>query len=350
MVVDSLRRSEASSPTASTAVRVLRGVGLLGLAAAAVLTLIVLAPFALHERTATGTVADTAVDLPGQAQEATTGLRELGFACSDAVTDAATVTRSCSRVRNLNTSQVQLVATADTGLIQLVTSDIGEEWRDRARVHGDVLGVVSRAIGLSPQEQGQVAAAAAATIPESVLDFGWGTAVVATGLGQPGPASTFRAAGQPGPGLQPSPTTLAIPVDALATAAQAHGYTCTTPEVASIRSCRRTVDGYRDDLWLQGTDTFTTSVNLSIGSDYRTATRARWVTVMSQTLGWVDTAQTRSVRTWLAASADAPGAHVYVDGLPFSFHIRDDEYTKETFGGILAECAPTVDDITACAP
>jgi len=91
-------------------------------------------------------------------------------------------------------------------------------------------------------------------------------------------------------------------------------------------------------------------VELSITSDYRTATRARWVELMDQTLGWVDTAQTRSVRTWLAASADAPGAQAYVDGLPISFHTRIDEYTKETFGGISAECAPTVDDITACGP
>ena len=37
--------------------------------------------------------------------------------------------------------------------------------------------------------------------------------------------------------------------------------------------------GYGDDLWLQGTDTFTASVNLSVTSDYRTATRARWVKV-----------------------------------------------------------------------
>ena len=310
--------------SASTAVRVLRGVGLLVLVAVAVLTLVVLAPFALHERTAPGSVADTAVDLPGQAHEATIGLRELGFSCSDAVTTTETVTRSCTRVRNLNTSQVQLVATADTGLIQLVESNVGEEWRDRARVHGDILGVVSRAIGLSPQEQEQVAAAAAATTAESVLDLGWGTAVVVTGLGHARPRLDVPGGRTPGPGLQPSPTTLAIPVDALATAAQAHGYTCTTPEVTSIRSCQRTVDGYRDDLWLQGTDTFTTSVELEHQRPTTAQhTRARWVAVMDQTLGWVDTAQTRSVRTWLAASADAPGAQAYVDGLPVSFHIRD---------------------------
>ena len=64
MVVDSLRRPQASTPSASTAVRVLRGVRLLVLAAAAVLALIVLTPFALHERTATGSVADTASPAP----------------------------------------------------------------------------------------------------------------------------------------------------------------------------------------------------------------------------------------------------------------------------------------------
>ena len=349
MVVDSLHRPEAAATSASMGVRILRGVGLLVTSAATAVILVVLAPFALHERTATGPVLDTAAELPGQVHEATSGLRGLGFTCSDAVTTAETVIRSCTRVRNLSTSRVQLVASAGTGLIQLVNSDIGEEWRDRAPVHGDVLGVVSRAIGLSPQEQAQVAAAAAATTPESVLDLGWGTAVVATGLGRPGPASTFRATEQPGP-LPASLTTLTVPVDALAAAAEANGYACTTPEVTSIRSCRRTVDGYRDDLWLQGTDTFTTSVNLSVTSDYRTATRARWVTEMDQVLGWVDTAQTRDVRAWLTASADAPGAQSYVGGLPVSFHTRVDEYTKETFGGILAECAPTVDDISACFP
>lgn len=352
MVVDSLRRPDASAASVSPAVRVLRGIGLLVLVAVAVLVLVVLAPFALHERTASGSAADTAVDLTGQVQEATIGLRGLGFSCSDAVSTTETVTRSCTRVRNLNTSQVQLAAAPDTGLIQLVQADVGERWVDRAPVHGDIVGVVSRAIGLSPQEQEQVAAAAAATIPESVLDFEWGTAVVATGLGQPGPASTFRAEGQPGPGLQPglqpSPTTLALPVDALATAAEAHGYTCTTPEVTTIRSCQRTVDGYSDDLWLQGTDTFTTSVALDISSAYRTHTRERWVAVMGETLAWIDTAQTRSVRSWLAASADAPGAQAYVDGLPVSFHIRDDEYTKETFGGISVDCSPTFDDTIAC--
>jgi hypothetical protein len=350
MVDDTLTRPDAAGSSASTTVLVLRALGVPALAAVGVLVLVALAPFAVHERTASGSVADTAVDLTGQVQEATIGLRGLGFSCSDAVSTAETVTRSCTRVRNLSTSQVQLVATTDTGLIQLVQSDVGEKWRDRTEVHGDILGVVSRAIGLPPRERERVAAAAAATTAESVLDLGWGTAVVVTGLGQPGPTSTFRAAGRPGPGLQPSPTTLAVSVDALATAAQAHGYTCTTPEVTSIRSCQRTVDGYGDDLWLQGTDTFTTSVNLSISSDYRTATRERWVAVMDETLAWVDTAQTRSVRTWLAASADAPGADVYVDGLPISFRTRVDEYTKETFGGILAECAPTVDDITACGP
>ena len=194
-----------------------------------------------------------------------------------------------------------------------------------------------------------MASAAAATTAESVLDLGWGTAVVVTGLGQPGPASTFRAAGPSGPGLQASPTTLTVSVDALAEAAQAHGYTCTTPEVTTIRGCQRTVDGYHDDLWLQGTDTFTTSVDLSVTSDYRTATRARWVELMDQTLGWVDTAQTRSVRTWLAASADAPGAQAYVDGLPSPSTPASTSTPRRTFGGISAE-APRQSTTSPPAP
>ena len=261
------------------------------------------------------------------------------------------MTRSCTRVRNLSTSQVQLVATADTGLIQLVESDVGEEWRDRARVHGDILGVVSRAIGLPPQEQEQVAAAAAATTAESVLDLGWGTAVVVTGLGQPGPASTFRAAGPPGPGLQPSPTTLAVSVDALAhgrSGARLHLHDSGGDVHSRLPTDRRRLSrrpvaaGHRHLHDLGGPEHH---VRLP-----HSHARARWVELMDQTLGWVDTAQTRSVRTWLAASADAPGAQAYVDGLPVSFHTRVDEYTKETFGGISAECAPTVDDITACGP
>jgi hypothetical protein len=316
----------------------------------AVLACFALAPFALHERAGTGTVADTAADLPGQVREASNGLRGLGYSCSDAVATADTVTRACSRVRNLSSSRVDLVAATDTGLVLAVRASAEQEWRDRAQAHRDILTVISRAIGLPPAEQEQVVAAATAAAAESVFDLGWGTAVVHTGTGQPGPASTFRAAGATAAAPQTSRTTLAVPVDALAAAARAHGYTCVTPQVQTIRSCQRTVDGYGDDLWLQGTDTFTTTVDLSVTSDYRTATRARWLEVMDETLAWVDTAQTRSVRAWLTGSAGAPGAHSYVDGLRVSFFVRVDEYTTETFGGISAECAPTVDDIAACAP
>ena len=323
MVVDSHRRPEASAASVSTAVRVLRGIGLLVLVAVAVLVLVVLAPFALHERTATGSAADTAVDLTGQVQEATSGLRGLGFSCSDAVSTTETVTRSCTRVRNLNTSQVQLAAAADTGLIQLVQADVVERWVDRAPVHGDILGVVSRAIGLSPQEQEQVAAAAApATIPESVLDFEWGTAVVATGLGQPGPASTFRGGGTAG--ARSAARSATLPDDPGAPGRRSghrrSGRTATPARLPEVTSRSAAANGpstaISDDLWLQGTDTYTTSVALDISSAYRTHTRERWVAVMDQTLAWIDTAQTRSVRTWLAASADAPGAQSYVDGLP----------------------------------
>ena len=49
-------------------------------------------------------------------------------------------------------------------------------------------------------------------------------------------------------------------------------------------------------------------------------------------------------------SADAPGAEGYVGGLHISFLVRADEYTKETFGGVLAECGRSVDDISSCEP
>ena len=71
---------------------------------------------------------------------------------------------------------------------------------------------------------------------------------------------------------------------------------------------------------------------------------------MAVVLTWLGTEQGRDLSSWLAQSADAPGAESYVDGLPISFFVRADEYTKETFGGVAAECAPYVNDISSCAP
>lgn len=333
-----------------TPARLLRRLGAVAVVAVVLLVLAGLAPFALREPTSRGPVADTAADLPGQAQVLTTGLRELGYSCADPVRDPASVTRSCSRVRNIATSQVQFAAAAETGRLQVVRTTVDEPPRTGARLHGAVLGAAARAVGLPPAGTAQVQAAAAGEDEESVLRFGWGTVVVRTGAAGGAPDSTLRAADADGPGLRRSPTTLEVPVDTLATAAAAHGYTCTTPEVTTIRSCQRTVGGYRDDLWLQGTGTSTTSLQLSVSATYQRHTRGRWVGTMGEALGWVDTDQTRALRAWLAASSEAPGGDTYVGGLRLSFLVRDDTYGKETFGGVSADCAPTVDDLSSCEP
>ncbi|WP_375432236.1 hypothetical protein [uncultured Friedmanniella sp.] len=325
--------------------RILRAVGISVLVALAGLVLVGLAPFALREKWTSGSVADTAAPLLGQVQVATDGLRRHGYSCADAITTPHTVTRSCSHVRGVTTSQVQLVAAAETGFIQLVRTTI-DQGLTRAETHRQVLNVVGQALGLPAVDQAQVVAAAGAG-EDAVLNLTWGTATIGTGDAAD---STLRAAGSPGPGLKPSPATLALPVDALAAAAEAHGYTCMTPQVQTIRSCGRSDGGYGDDLWLQGADAYTTSVHLSVTSTLHIRTRSHWVQTMTETLGWVDTQQTRDLQAWLSASADAPGADSYVDGLRVSFLVRHGEWTKETFGGISTECAPTVDDISACDP
>lgn len=71
---------------------------------------------------------------------------------------------------------------------------------------------------------------------------------------------------------------------------------------------------------------------------------------MRTVLRGVDTDQARNLATWLERSADAPGASTYIDGLPISFLARHEQGTKETFGGISAECGRMVDDISSCTP
>jgi hypothetical protein len=89
---------------------------------------------------------------------------------------------------------------------------------------------------------------------------------------------------------------------------------------------------------------------LSVTATYRIRTRSHWVDEMAVALTWVDTEQGRNLSSWLAESADAPGADSYVDGLPITFLVRTDEYRKETFGGVTAECGRIVDDISSCEP
>ncbi len=330
--------------------RVVRAVGLLALVAVVVLVLVAVAPFALRERRTSGPVADTAAVLPGQAGAATDALRRLGYSCSDAVTtasSASTVQRSCSRVRSLLTSRVQLVVSRDTGVVRLVQTGI-DEATTSAQTHRRVLDALGPALGLPPADQARLDAATTA-LP-TTLTLGWGTA---TFTDDDHTGSTLRAAGGPGPGLRPSRTTLRVPVDAFARAAEARGYTCTTPQVESIRGCDRPAGAdqdYGEELSFQGTDTGTVEIYLSVRSLYHRQTRSAWISRMTDVLGWVDTDQNRELLAWLAASADAPGGEGYVDGLPIFFLVRDDTWEKETFGGIRAECATSADDISACEP
>ena len=122
------------------------------------------------------------------------------------------------------------------------------------------------------------------------------------------------------------------------------------PEVRTIRGCDRpdVDDGYAEELSFQGTDATTVEVYLSVTSLYHRQTRSRWLARMTEVLGWVDTAQTRKLRSWLAASADAPGGDGYVDGLPIFFFVRTDAWEKETFGGLRAECATDIEDLSPC--
>ena len=95
-----------------------------------------------------------------------------------------------------------------------------------------------------------------------------------------------------------------------------------------MRACTRHAGGYSFELWMQGTDSYVTTLYLSVTARYRTETRSRWVDEMAVVLTWVDTQQGRNLSSWLAHSADAPGADSYVDGLPISFLVRADEYRR----------------------
>jgi hypothetical protein len=304
-----------------------------------------LAPFALQERRSSGSVADTAVTLTGQSQAATEGLRRLGYSCADADVSRGVVRRVCTRVRLIESARVQLVVTARTGDIQLVTTTVNEA-RSAEVSHRQILEVLADAVGLEPADRSRVLAAVAGDADQT-LKLGWGSFTVRS---RPSPAeSELRAAQWDDEPPSPSQTTLTGSVDTVATAARNRGYVCTTPQ-QTMRACTRKEEGYFFDLWMQGTDTYVTTLYLSVTARYRTETRSRWVDEMAVVLTWVDTEQGRNLSSWLAQSADAPGADSYVDGLPISFLVRADEYTKETFGGVVAECGRLVNDISRCEP
>jgi hypothetical protein len=206
--------------------------------------------------------------------------------------------------------------------------------------------VLADAVGLQPADRSRVLAAAAANANQ-LLELGWGSFGVRSG---PPAESDLRAAQWHDAPPGPSKTTLVASVDALATAARNHGYVCTTPQIQTIRGCTRKEGGYSFELWMQGTDTYVATLYLSVTATHRNQTRSHWVDEMAVVLTWLDTEQGRHLSSWLDQSADAPGADSYVDELHISFSVRADEYVKETFGGVAAECGRSVDDISSCAP
>ena len=333
---------------------ILRLVGPVALTVIGVLIAGGLAPFALQERGSSGSVADTAVTLTGQAQAATEALRRIGYTCSDANVSRGVVTRVCTRVRLIESARVQLIITTDTGAVQLVTTTL-DEGRSAQASHGQILEVLADAVGLEPADRRRVLAAVAGDA-DQFLKLGWGSFTL-----RPGAAAEFelpaeqweselRAAQWDDAPPSPSKTTLTGSVDTLATAARNRGYVCKTPQVQTIRGCTRKAGGYSFDLWMQGTDRYVTTLDLSVTATYHYRTRSHWVGEMAVVLTWVDTEQGRNLSSWLAGSAGAPGADSYVDGLRIFFKVRANEYTKETFGGVAAECAPSVDDISSCEP
>ena len=321
---------------------------LLGASALTVIGVLIaagLAPFALQEQRSSGSVADTAATLTGQSETASDGLRRLGYTCSDLNVSRGVVTRVCTRVRLIESARVRLIITTDTGAVQLVTTTL-DEGRSAQASHRQVLEVLADAVGLEPADRSRVLAAAAGSANQ-LIELGWGTFGVRSG---PPAESDLRAAQWHDPPASLSKTTLVGSVDALATAARNQGYVCTTPQIQTVRGCTRKEGGYFFDLWMQGTDTYVTTLYLSVSATHRTQTRSHWVDEMAVVLTWLDTQQGHDISSWLAQSADAPGANSYVDGLPISFLVRADEYTKETFGGVTAECAPYVNDISSCEP
>ncbi len=341
-------RPEGRRPRGVTLRLFLRAAALTLGTAVVVLGLVAAAPFALRERAAHGTVSDTAAALPGQAQHATENLRRLGYSCSDVVSTSELTTRSCSRVEHLTSSSVRMTLDTTTGTIRLAVATTEDEGR-AARTYREAVGAIGAALALPQQEQDKATSAAGATTA-ATTDLGWGSLTIATAAPSSAEESsaTLRSAGSDSVGLGTSSTTLDVPVDALADSARAHGYTCTTPQVQTIRGCERVYGDYFEELSFQGTDRHTTEVYLSVTSTYHRKTRSHWIRTMDQTMSWTDTDQTRAVRAWLDASQDAPGADGYVDGLPVWFRVRTDTYAKETFGGIRAECATSIEDLSGC--
>lgn len=280
--------------------RLTRLVALIAMTALVALVLALLAPFAIHEQRPTGSAAETAAPLTGEAQAATDGLRGLGFSCADVDVLRETLNRVCSRVRLIESAEVRMLVRAATGEIIVSTSLV---------------------------EEAGTAQATRDRLREIIPDRG----------GSVSRSETF-------------PVTITGSIDALAAAARGRGYLCETPEIQNIRSCARKQGGYTYRLWMQGTDRFLATLDLEVLSAYRTQTRPQWLDEMTVVVSWLGTDQGRQLSSWLAGNADAPGARSYVAGLPVSFLVRADEYTKETFGGVAPECGRVVNNISGCSP
>lgn len=340
-------RQQANRPK-SIPRRLLRATVLAIGAAVVVLALIAATPFALREAAADGAVRDTAAAIPGQAQRVTDGLRSRGYSCSDVVGGPETTTRSCTRVEYLTTSRIGMVLTTATGTLQLAAATTDDE-QHAPKVYREAIAAIGSGLDLPQAAQDQAAAAAGSNV-DTTADLGWGSLTVKTALPSSAEESgaTLRSAGSATASLGASRTTLDVPVDVFATSAQAHGYTCTTPQVNTIRACERGDGDYYEELSFQGTDRYTSEIYLSVTSTYHRQTRTHWIKAMSEVVGWADTDQTQAVRAWLDASREAPGADAYVEGHPIYFLVRNDTYTKETFGGLRADCATSIEDLSSC--
>jgi hypothetical protein len=103
-------------------------------------------------------------------------LRRIGYSCSDSGTSRGVLTRACTRVRFIESARVQLVVTAATGAVQLVTTTI-DEGRSAQVSHRQILEVLADALALDPADRRTVLAAVVGNADQS-FNLGWGSFTV----------------------------------------------------------------------------------------------------------------------------------------------------------------------------
>jgi hypothetical protein len=308
------------------------------------LVVVGLAPFLLRERPASGGIPDSHASVVGQAQTVVSGLRGLGYSCSDAQEFRDLRTGLCSRTRYLSSAEVRLLTSPADGTVHAVGLAVAEG-STSTELLSEILQVLGEAVGLTDTDRSAVLSAVSdrATAP---VQPSWGTFRPAVD----GEAeSMLEASGwdEPLPAL--SPSLLKVPMAQLTTQATERGYVCETPQIGSIRSCTRSADGYFYDLWMEGTDSAVASLYLSVTSTYHTRTRSHWVEELGVVLSGVETDQGRMLESWVRQSAYAPGGSAYVAGLHISFLVRIGEYTKETVGSVTSDCYQLAGDLSRCA-